>query len=142
MINRSKQGWREVGGRRIFFRSTWEANYGRYLEFLKTHKEISSWEHEPDTFWFDDIKRGVRSYLPDFSVTNKNSQLEYHEVKGYMDSRSKTKIKRMRIYYPDIKLVIIDSTWFKKNSILSGIVPGWERGTRVSTQPKRKQNVR
>lgn len=51
----------------------------------------------------------------------------YHEVKGWMDDRSKTKIKRMRIYYPDVKLIVIDARGYR--SIMrqaASLVPGWE----------------
>lgn len=122
-----KSGWREIGGKRKYFRSRWEANYARYLEFLKVQKQISEWEHEPEVFWFDGIKRGCVSYLPDFRVTELNGSFTYHEVKGWMDDRSKTKIKRMEIYHPEIKLLIIDAKWFKANNKkLSPIIKGWE----------------
>jgi hypothetical protein len=124
-----KSGWREIGGKNIYARSRWEANYARYLEFLMAHQEIARWEHEPETFWFDDIKRGSRSYLPDFRVTFPGGRVEYHEVKGWMDARSKTKIKRMRIYHPNVILRVMDKKWFKANTRkLSGLIPGWEHG--------------
>jgi hypothetical protein len=122
-----RQSWRTIGGKRIFARSSWEANYARYLDFLKTSGNIAEWEHEPQTFWFENIKRGTRSYLPDFRVTNNNGSIEYHEVKGWMDDKSKTKLKRMGIYYPEIKMVLIDSKWFKNDAKkISGMIPEWE----------------
>lgn len=121
-----KRGWAEIGGKRIFFRSSWEENYARYLEWLKGLKEIQDWDHEPDTFWFDRIKRGVRSYLPDFKVITTKGETEYHEVKGWMDSKSKTKIKRMAKYHPSVKMVIIDSNRYKAlERTVSGLVPKW-----------------
>lgn len=123
-----KASWREIGGVRSFYRSRWEANYARYLEWLKSKGEIVSWEHEPKCFWFNAIKRGTRSYLPDFRVTEKNGDIVYHEVKGWMDAASKTKIKRMRIYYPDVKLLVIDGKIYKKiASLVSCMIKGWER---------------
>lgn len=122
-----KAGWRTVAGRRCYFRSRWEANYGAYLQFLKEHNEIEEWEYEPKTFWFEAIKRGVRSYLPDFRVTENGGRQVYHEVKGWMDARSKTKLKRMAKYYPEIELILIQAPWFKANTpILRGVVKGWE----------------
>ena len=122
-----KAGWREFGGKRNYYRSRWEANYGRYLEWLKGIGSISDWEHEPDTFWFDGIKRGCVSYLPDFKVTNVDDSIEYHEVKGWMDKRSKTKIRRMAKYHPQIKLVVIDAKPYKEILKKVGrLVPGWE----------------
>src|SRR3990167_2295917 len=117
VANRSwSSAWRTIGGKTKFFRSTWEANYARYLEFLKSKGEILDWEHEPKTFWFLEIMRGSRSYLPDFKVTNLDGSHHWAEVKGWMDSRSKTKIKRFAKYYPDEKLVLIQAPWFKANS--------------------------
>lgn len=122
-----KSSWREIGGKRCFFRSAWEANYARYLEFLKTNGNISEWEHEPHTFWFSGIKRGCVSYLPDFRITNPSGSQEFHEVKGWMDPRSVTKIARMAKYFPEVKLIIIDSKWFKRNRPqLKGLISGWE----------------
>lgn len=121
------QGWREIGGVRIFFRSRWEFNYALHLDILRTSGYIIKWEHEPETFWFEKIRRGCRSYLPDFRVTLKDGSLEYHEVKGWMDARSKTKIKRMAKYHPAIVLRVIDASWFRVNGgKLSGIIPEWE----------------
>jgi Protein of unknown function (DUF1064) len=108
-----KADWREIGGLRKYYRSRWEANYARYLQWLLENKQIQKWEHEPQTFWFEGIKRGVMSYLPDFRVTENDGSVVFHEVKGWMDDRSKTKIKRMAIYHPDVKLIVIDSKLYK-----------------------------
>lgn len=122
-----KAAWREIGGKRCFFRSAWEANYARYLQFLKENKSISEWDHEPDTFWFDAIKRGARSYLPDFRVTENCGRVVYHEVKGWMDDRSKTKIRRMAKYHPSVELLVIDAKSYKAIAAkASRLVGGWE----------------
>lgn len=122
-----KAGWRDVGGQRCYFRSAWEANYARYLQFLLEHRQIAKWEHEPETFWFEAIKRGCRSYLPDFRVTELCGKVVYHEVKGWMDDRSKTKIRRMAKYHPHIKLLVIESKAYKSIArTASVLVEGWE----------------
>lgn len=122
-----KAGWRTIGGKRKYFRSKWEANYARYLEWLKQYNQIKEWQHENKTFWFDGIKRGCRSYLPDFEVTNNDGSVEYHEVKGWYDNRSKTKIKRMKKYYPEVKLLIIFQKQYNeiKNKV-GKLIDGWE----------------
>lgn len=102
-----KSGWHEIGGKKIYLRSQWEVEYAHYLEFLKKGKQIIGWEYEPDVFWFEKIRRGVRSYTPDFKITNNDGTIEYHEVKGWMDDRSKTKIKRMAKYHPEVRLLVI-----------------------------------
>jgi hypothetical protein len=122
-----KAAWRTIGGQRCYFRSSWEANYGRYLEWLRANGQIKKWEHEPETFWFEAIKRGTRSYLPDFRVTEINGRIEYHEVKGWMDDRSKTKIRRMAKYHPTVILKVIDGKAYKALAKqVSRLVEGWE----------------
>jgi len=102
-----KQFWAIVGDKEpIYFRSSWEYYYAIFLEKLK---------HEPLVFWFHDIKRGVRSYLPDFCILHLNGTEEWVETKGLMDSKSQTKMKRMAKYYPQIKIRLVGSDWFKIN---------------------------
>lgn len=129
---------RGVGGKRIdlenqYFRSGWEANWARYLNWLLHIGEIKSWEYEVDTFEFTQIKRGGRFYTPDFKITNKDDSVEYHEVKGYMDSRSSTKIKRMARYYPDVRLIVVDEEAYRAVAFqLSAHLPHWEGRIRKS----------
>ena len=122
----SSAAWHEIGGVKKYYRSKWEANYAYYLEWLKSNGQIQSWKHEPKTFWFDGIKRGVVSYLPDFEVIENDGRVVYHEVKGWMDSRSATKIKRMAKYHPSVGLIVIDKrAYIQIYKKVSGIVPGW-----------------
>jgi hypothetical protein len=114
-VYNNSQGYRLIGGKRIFFRSSWEVNVALYLEALKNKKAIREWYYEPQTFWFENIKRGVRSYKPDFKVIRPEGNHYWIEVKGYMDAKSNTKIKRFDKYYPNENLHIIDKTWFIKN---------------------------
>lgn len=119
--------WRTVGTQRIYARSRWEANYARYLEWLKVHGQILSWEHEPHTFWFEAIHRGTRSYLPDFKVILMNGCCEWHEVKGWMDPGSRTKLRRMAKYYPHEVIRVIDGDWFKRNQRqMKSLISDWE----------------
>src|ERR1700733_3907156 len=108
---------RSNGGKRadldnVYFRSSWEANYARFLNYLMSIGEIKEWDFEPEEFEFVGIKRGTRFYLPDFKITNKDGSVEYHEVKGYMDATSRTKLKRMAKFYPHIKIVLIDKKYY------------------------------
>lgn len=120
-------GWREIGTKRNYYRSKWEANYGHYLEFLRVQGKIRNWEHEPKTFWFEAIRRGVRSYLPDFRVERNDGTVYYVEVKGYMDSKSKTKLKRMKKYHPEIELELVDEKRYRSLAkTAKAIVPGWD----------------
>jgi len=122
-----KSGWREIGGVRKYYRSRWEANYARYLVLLQQKNEIASWLHEPTTFWFESIKRGTRSYLPDFLVTTHDGAGVYHEVKGWMDDASRTKLKRMRIYHPKIVIKLIEKQEYMDiGKQYASQIPDWE----------------
>ena len=122
-----KGGKRKINGKEIYFRSRWEANYARFLEWLKENKYIKEWEFETDIFWFEQIKRGTRCYIPDFKVIENNGSIIYHEVKGWMDDRSRTKLNRMEKYYPDIKIYLIDTVKYKElEKKMSSIIKEWE----------------
>lgn len=136
---KSTAGWRNIGYHRCYFRSLWEANYAKWLEYQTSQGMLWGWEHEPTTFWFEDIKRGVRSYLPDFKVWTTSTEYHWAEVKGWMDPKSATKLKRMAKYYPDEKIVLIDSKWFAANSSkLKLIIPSWEVGENTLVPKKKK----
>jgi len=123
---RGKGGKREDLGNH-YFRSRWEANYARYLNWLQKLQEIQRWEYEPDTFEFSGIKRGSKFYTPDFKVWEKNGTIRYHEVKGWNSPISQTKLKRMERYHPEIRLLLVDAPQY--NSIARSVrklIPFWE----------------
>lgn len=115
----------DLGG--LFVRSAWEANYARYLNWLIEQGLILKWEYEPDVFVFHAINRGTRSYTPDFKVWTDETTYEYHEVKGWMDPKSRTKLKRMAKYYPDEKVIMIGPDEYKTLQRQVGpLVDFWE----------------
>lgn len=109
-----KAGWKDIAGRRIYFRSSWEIKYAEHLELLKKSGAITDWLHEPKTFWFEAIKRGTVSYLPDFKVLRPDGSHYWVEVKGYMDSKSKTKLTRFKRYFPNEEITVVDGKWFSE----------------------------
>ena len=109
-----QRGWFSINGKKMFFRSKWEANYALYLNFLIKQKQIEKWKYEEDVFIFEKIKFGTRSYRPDFKIYNLYKTIHYEEVKGYFTKKSKTQLNRMRIYYPKIEVKIIDSKLYKE----------------------------
>lgn len=127
--SRTRGGKRDdLGG--LYFRSAWEANYARYLNFLVSKGEIAGWAFEPKTFEFEKIKRGTRAYTPDFRVDLVGGGHEWHEVKGWMDDKSKTRLARFARYFPAEKLIVIDQSWFKSASkTIARMLPNWEGGT-------------
>lgn len=96
----------------MYFRSKWEANYALYLDFLKKQKVIKDWKYEVEWFEFP-IKHGTTRYLPDFRVEENDGTFVYHEVKGYMTSKSKVQLSRMAKFHPKVKLLLIDKDGMK-----------------------------
>jgi len=117
-------GFREDLGH--YVRSKWEANIGRYLNYLIKNGKIKEYEYEIDTFEFKGIKRGNRSYTPDFKVYLNSGNIEYWEVKGWMDKNSKVKLKRMAKYYPNIEIILIRREQYKEIEKWSKLISGWE----------------
>jgi hypothetical protein len=123
--SKPKGGYREDLGFSV--RSGWEANFARYLHWLCCQGEIVSWDYEPCEFWFEGIKRGCRSYKPDFKVEEKDGTIVYYEVKGWLDPESKTKLRRMTKYHPDVKVILVDGAAYKGLQHSVGkLIPGWE----------------
>lgn len=119
------------GGKRAdlnnqYFRSAWEANFARYLNFLQEQGAIDHWEYEPDEYEFHAIKRGVRFYIPDFKVFESDGSYVYYEVKGWMDSTSATKLKRMAKYYPEERIILIERDEYRAIAKWKGLIEGWE----------------
>lgn len=131
-MNRFKRRVKTSAGRAkdlgsTYFRSKWERNYARYLNRCIELGEIKCWEYETDTFWFESIKRGVRSYTPDFKVTRNDGSVFYIEVKGHLDRKSKTKLKRLRKYHPTIELRLVDvSEYTLIREVYGSFLTHWE----------------
>lgn len=119
----------------IFVRSSWEANYARYLEWLRGQGIIACWEYEPKTFTFGRVKRGNREYTPDFRVEYPDGRVEWHEVKGFLSDSGRVKLERFRRDYPDETLVIIDEDAYRGLvETVAPLISGWER-------PRRKDHL-
>lgn len=111
----------------IFFRARSEANYARYLNWLKTNGEILDWQYEPQTFWFDGIRRGTCSYKPDFKVTEKNGTHHWLELKGFMTKQNLTALKRMKKYFPEEHVrVVTYKEYLVIQKQIGALIPGWE----------------
>lgn len=122
---RGVKGYREdLGG--IYMRSRWEANVARFLDVLVMNGEILSWEYEPRKFEFP-IKRGNKTYTPDFLVHEVDGSHYWLEVKGWMDKPSQIKIKRFGIHFPKERLVIVDDkTYREMEKQFKDEIPNWE----------------
>lgn len=94
---KAKRGKREDIHPKYVFRSATEANFARILDLEKV-----KWKFEERVFTFTGYERKPFQYIPDFEVTKGTRRFKkgWYEVKGYMDSKSRSKLKRFRIVYP------------------------------------------
>ncbi len=124
--SRTKSGKRQdLGGQ--YFRSSWEANYARFLNWMVAHGDVATWEYEPKTFRFPGVERGTITYTPDFRVELKSGRTEWHEVKGWMDNASKVRLKRMAKHFPSEVLVLVGAPQYREiEKKLGSVIPGWE----------------
>ena len=138
IYTRGKGGKRhDLGGQ--YFRSSWEANYARYLNFMGVR-----WEYEPKIFYFENIKRGTLSYTPDFYLPTED---RWVEVKGWLTKKATTAMKRFIKRFPedaDKMLFVVDKLYNKDHLTLldmgyqqfesyreirakvGGLIDGWE----------------
>lgn len=121
------QGRRKIGEQTIFFRSKAEANYARYLQWLLERGDILQWQFEPKKFIFKQ-RTGTNHYTPDFEVWYSATTYEWHEVKGWLDNKSKVKLKRFAEQYPEEPkpLIITSKNVATIGEQLGALIPGWE----------------
>jgi hypothetical protein len=131
--NRPHQTYtRGVGGIRadlgIYLRSTWEANWARYLNLGITKGIIASWQYEPQAFAFPiDADAEVRSYTPDFLVRMADGTEVYHEVKGWLTARYRRAIELMRAVYPEVRLQVFTRREYQQlTRRWRDSIPEWE----------------
>jgi hypothetical protein len=137
----------DLGGR--YFRSSWESNIARMLNFWVNIGIISRWEYEPCEFRFTadaaaaanlwwkakgkkralkGIERGAASfYRPDFCIHWLDGTSEFWEVKAYLDATSKSKLSRMGTYYPQEKVTLVDRKAYREfERQYCRVIPEWE----------------
>jgi hypothetical protein len=85
-----------------YFRSSWEANFARYLNL----KGIA-WEYEKYRFKLSNNK----TYIPDFFLPQEN---KFIEVKGYWRSQALKKFKMFEEEYPNISIEVFGKEEYKQ----------------------------
>lgn len=89
--------WTDARGRVFVFKSRWELAYAQHLD---TQGLI--WEYEPCKFGLKECS----CYTPDFAVY-RDGDVEYHEVKGWLDQRTMRRLSEFRRLYPSERLRIV-----------------------------------
>lgn len=98
----------------------------RWLNWRQEKGEIAKWEFEPHTFTFPGVTRGAVCYTPDFRLTYPDGSTEWIEVKGWEKPADRGKWKKLRQYYPLVKLTILGEPAYKSLSQQFGGLPHWE----------------
>jgi len=118
MPNPNPRGW-GVSGKRAdlgnqFFRSRWEANFARVLDYLRL-----GWVYEPRRFYGDGCSLLIDFYIP---VVDK-----YFEVKGWMKESEQRKLSIIKTANPEAAIGIVGK---KEYSFLTQLykkfIPNWE----------------
>ena len=113
----------------MYFRSTWEANYARILNY-----ENVSWSYETKRFsLLDEFGNIVAVYTPDFRTNI------HIEIKGHADAyddwtcgcsrcdRDRLKMLLFSEQYPDEEIVIIGKNEYRQLCLkYSSLIPNWE----------------
>jgi len=123
------RGYRIIDKKKIYFANRMEANYYRYLLWLKKQKHLANFEYQPNPFDFRTfgIDQGRVTYRPDFLVLQFDGFCYYVEIKGHMNASSKTKLNRMRKYFPQILVEVVHYGMYKKlEKEVGTLIEGWE----------------
>jgi len=107
------------GGKRedlnmMYFRSNWEANLARILNY-----ERKTWEYEPRTFRL----AYNLTYTPDFYVHEDDI---WYELKGRMTERSKKQLELMPKLFPEIKIILVEGKQYDVFRVKYKKLIAWE----------------
>jgi len=99
-----------LDGKDYVSRSKCEATFAKLLEMLRGAERIIAASYEPRTFWFEGVRRGTVSYLPDFWAKWDDGEEVVYECKSSatdLKAKDITKYKRMAKYFPEVTLVLV-----------------------------------
>jgi len=104
-IMNSKLNATRIKYKDIFFKSSWEVAYAKYLD-----KQGIKWLYEPKTF---DL--GNTTYTPDFYLPKTNL---YIEIKGYFRPDARKKVNLFKKLYSEEELLILKENNLRKLGVL------------------------
>lgn len=155
-VEKSRWGWwkKTKGGYREDlkreYRSSWEANIHRLLNWMKqegipfTGKHVS---YETVYVEFNVRRGGPMGYHPDFVlylsspivIGNRKYSKAHIEISGFRDRKKIEKMKRLKEDYGDkngiISIEIVSEVYYMLEDSYSAIVPNWElSGKRRKTE--------
>lgn len=119
----------------------------KFAEWMDDQEIV--WMYEPEKLAWEPPKR---KYTPDFKVMRKDGSFFFVEYKGYLRPNDKTKMKAIRLQYPDLDLRFVfqnaDKVIYKGSKTTYGMWAErlgyqWAEGTMpedwlLETQPYRR----
>lgn len=96
----------------VRFKSKLERRVADYLELLRKAGHIATWSYEETTFRFPDIGNagGETRWKVDFDVMEKDGLLYYIEAKGRKLGSDLRKLRLLREYRPDVRMMYVCQT--------------------------------
>jgi hypothetical protein len=119
-----------------YFRSNWESNIARYLNYIGLN-----WQYEPKRFFFENVSEKPNSYLPDFYLPTLDTWIE---VKGWMDEKSKLKLELFKQQYPDefSKFILIDQqSYMSIQKEFGYLIENWEFKNKDKNKNTIEENI-
>lgn len=133
------------------YRSGWERDFARVLEFLQNWGVVEGWDYEPQRFDFQGLgyKLGPFVYTPDFVVKFNDyidqkkieyirdilpverSQTVYIEVKGQEKGKDRNKWRRFRKHTGNTLWIIKKEEMFLLQTKFKQQIPFWESNVRL-----------
>lgn len=114
--SKTRKGIRPDVHHKYSFKSATEANFARILNYIGCR-----WQYEERAFTFDGYKTKPHVYIMDFQITSggtKELPVGFYEIKGFMTSASRQKLRRYKKHHPEEAAnttVVVYSKYKKKD---------------------------
>lgn len=118
MLGKSKRPYKTAFYREdlgCYFRSRWEANFARILNYIGV-----KWEYEPKKFRLSD----GTYYTPDFHILPNGV---WFEIKGYSKDKKWNRKFYKIIFEENLSIFAVGKPQYEELQKEYGLIPGWER---------------
>lgn len=130
-------GFREDIG--IYVRSSWEANYFRFLRYQQEKNLILGFSYEKDTFYFEDGS-SPHSYRPDFKIFLCDGTEKFIEIKGRETQKDIIRLDKFKKFFPFHILEILRyREYMELERGYRKLIPTWEKIIPPSKQALRNK---
>lgn len=100
----------EIDGKMFHFRSKAEYDVAEYLHLLKQSGYIKDFAYEQTKFCFPSEAEPIKTWLLDFDILENDGSFYYIEVKGRVEPDTKSKLKLLNTYRPEVRVDMVFTT--------------------------------